>query len=143
MRAARHVHLADPSRGRLVVLRSSAVLALATFAALTTLLLPGPVVARPATLVGSVATTGGTVASASVSSSGRPSTRGADASTAAVTSTLLVAASHGAGPAPAAALPSTSRWLVASAAVLTARGPAGGAAVTLAGTRTSRAPPTV
>ena len=79
MRAARHVHLADPSPGPLEAVRRSAVLALAIFAALATLLLPGPAVARPATVAGgSVATTGGVVTGAG-SSSGRRTHRGEQA----------------------------------------------------------------
>jgi hypothetical protein len=156
MRVARHVHRADPSHGPLEALRRSAVLALATFAALATLLLPGPAVARPANPAGgSVATTGGVVAGTG-SHNGRhrgeqavagrllvsgSSTNGAEASSH-VLAAVLVAASHGAGPTPAATLPSTPRTAVATTSVAGAPSPAGGSDQARAGTPGSRAPPT-
>jgi hypothetical protein len=158
MRAARHARVDDPSRGPLEGLRRSAGLALAAFAAVATLLLPGPAVARPANMAGgSVATTGG-VATGTTSHSGRrthrgeqagaagslagpSSTSGADASSP-VLAAVLVAASHGAGPTPAATLSSTPRAAVATATVAGVPGPTGGSDQARAGTRSSRAPPT-
>jgi hypothetical protein len=119
MRAARSVRIGDPSRGRLQTLSRSAGLALAAFAAVATLLLPGPAVARPANVTGgSVATTGG-VATSATSHSGRRThrgeqgsatrsltgawaTNGADASSR-VLAAVLIAAGH-AGQTPAAAV---------------------------------------
>lgn len=154
MRAARRVHLADPSHRPLHGHRRSVVLAVATFAALVTLLLPGPAVARPANLAGgSVATTGGVAASttahsarrargeqssALLSSAGPTSTRGADVSAVAA----ALAASHGAGPTLTAALPGTSGAVILTVVTAGARGSDGAAVASLAGSRTSRAPPT-
>jgi hypothetical protein len=153
MRAARHVHLADPSGHRLQALRRSAVLALATFAALVTLMLPGPALARPVNLgAGSVATTGGVAASttahsgrrtrneqssAPLSSAGPTSTRGADASAVAA----ALAAAHGAGPTLTAALPDTADAAILAVVAAGARGSQSGTVGHLAGSRTSRAPP--
>jgi hypothetical protein len=158
MRAARHARVDDPSRGPLEALRRSAGLALAAFAAVATLLLPGPAVARPANVAGgSVATTGGVAtaatshstrrthrgeqAGAARSSVGRHSTNGADASSP-VLAAVLVAASHGAGHGPAATLPSTPQAAAATAPVAGEPSATAGSDQARAGTRSSRAPPT-
>jgi hypothetical protein len=154
MRVARHVHLADPSHHGLRGVRRSAVLAVATFAALVTLLLPGPALARPANLTGgSVATTGGVAASATThtgrrtrgeqsssprSSAGPTSTPGADASAAAA----VLTASHGAGPTLTAALNGSSGAVIPTVMAAGPPGPDRGTVASLAGSRTSRAPPT-
>lgn len=156
MRAARSVRIGDPSRGRLQTLSRSAGLALAAFAAVATLLLPGPAVARPANVAGgSVATTGG-VATSATSHSGRRThrgeqgsatrsltgawaTNGADASSR-VLAAVLIAASH-AGQTPAATVPASPRAAAATTTVAGAPSPAGGSDQARAGTPGSRAPP--
>jgi hypothetical protein len=159
MRAARHVHVRVPSPTLLQALRRSLVLALATFAALLTLLLPAPAMARPVNLTsGSVAATG-SAPSGAVSHSGRRTQRGEHArsgrSMAGPSSTsgvdawspmavsAVVAGSSGSGLTLAAALP-PSPWSVTRALGLMRSPDATGAAVVaLAGARSSRAPPTL
>jgi hypothetical protein len=161
MRAARHVHLADPSHRPHTALRRSVGLALAAVAALVTLLLPAPAVARPVNAaLGSVASTGGLAAGGTAHSERRthradhrrspgsgdavsaPATDGSDASSL-VRSFALGAPSHGSGPSSLAALPSAPRPSVG--AVPAAAADASPAALSAAGSGgwSSRAPPAV
>jgi hypothetical protein len=160
MRAARHVHVRVPSRTPLQALRRSLVLALATFAALLTLLLPAPAMARPVNLTsGSVAATGGAL-SGSVSHHGRrtllaeharsgrsvagASTPDVDTWSVAGVSALsaMVAGLSGSGLTLVAALP-TSPSIGSALGLVTSGHDAGAAVAALVGARSSRAPPTL
>jgi hypothetical protein len=136
------------------------VLALATFAALLTLLLPAPAMARPVNLTsGSVAATGG-AASGSVSHHGRRTHRGEQArsgrSVAGSSSTgdvdawsvagvsalsAVVAGSSGSGLTLAAALPPSPSSNASALGLATSGHDAAAAAAALVGARSSRAPP--
>lgn len=159
MRAARHVHVRVPSRTLLHALRRSVVLALATFAALLTLLLPAPAMSRQVNLTsGSVAATGspssgalshngrrthrGEHARSGRSVAGPSSTGGADAWSPTAVS-AVVAGSSGSGLTMAAALPSSPSSVTPALGLVRSPDAAGAAVVALAGARSSRAPPTL
>jgi hypothetical protein len=158
MRAARHVHVRVPSSTLLQALRRSLVLALATFAALLTLVLPAPAVARPVNLAsGSVAATG-TAPSGTVSHHGRrthrgeharsgssvagSSSTGTDAWSPAAVSAVL-GGSSGSGLTLAAALPPSPSSVIRALGLVRSPDAAGAAVLALAGARSSRAPPTL
>jgi hypothetical protein len=160
MGAARHVRLADPSRSPQAALRRSVGLALATVAALVTLLLPAPAVARPVNAAfGSVASTGLATGGTSHTErrtyrgdhlrSGRsgdsvsaPATDASDASSL-VRSAALTAQSHGAGPSSLAALPSAPRPFVGAVSAAGANGSPAALSAARPGACSSRAPPAV
>jgi hypothetical protein len=138
------------------------VLALATFAALLTLLLPAPAMARPVNLTsGSVAAPGG-ASSGSVSNHGRRTLRGeharpgsslagsssigdVDAWSVAGVSALsaVVPGSSGSGLTLAAAPPSSPLSIISALGLVTSGHDAGAAVAALVGARSSRAPPTL
>ncbi|HET8616221.1 MAG TPA: hypothetical protein VFL94_11905 [Actinomycetales bacterium] len=86
MEPARHLRVGvDRGRPGWDRLRRSGVLVVAAFAALATLLVPSPAVARPANaLVGSVASTGGVTGAIAVGHTGRRAQRGDQGGTSAL-----------------------------------------------------------
>lgn len=159
MRAARHVHVRVPSRTLRKAPRRSLMLALATVAALVTLVLPAPAMARPLSLTsGSVAATSG-APSGSSSHNGRRTHRGeharpgrsvvgqaasggADAwSPTAVPA--VTAGSSGSGLTLAAALPPSPSSVLCALTLVRSADDAGAAVLALVGARSSRAPPTL
>jgi len=157
MRAGRDVHVRVPSPSLRPALRRSVMLALATFAALLTLVLPAPAMARPVSPTsGSVAATGG-AASTSVTHSGRRTHRGEQArsgrsvagSTSGVVAWSLtqvsaaVASSSGSGPTLAAALPPSASTAILARTLARSPQDAGAVPLALVGARSSRAPPTL
>jgi hypothetical protein len=159
MRAARHVHVRVPSPTLLQALRRSLVLALATFAALLTLLLPAPAMARPVNLTsGSVAATGSAPSSAvshhgrrthrgeharsGSSVAGSSSTGGADAWSPTAVS-AVVAGSSGSGLTLTAALPPSPSSVTCALGLVRSPDAAGAAVLAAAGACGSRAPPTL
>jgi hypothetical protein len=154
-RAARDAHVAASSRPLVPAARRVLVLAVATFAALVTLVLPAPAMARPVSPVsGSMASAGGAPA-ASVTLSGRRTHRGEQAGSVAGHASTggadawshshasAVAGSSSSGLTLAAALPPSSS--TGSRALGLVRSPhdAGAAPLALVGARGSRAPPTL
>jgi hypothetical protein len=153
MQPVRHVHVAERVHDVASELRRAGVLALATFAALATLVLPTPV-ARPANAVaGSVATTGA-VGGAPVAHTGRRGQRGESsratwsmagaASTGTQVSSVAspVMGSAGAGHSLVAAVPAPATVLPGVAVGLRPHDVAGGAGAAARGAASSRAPPT-
>jgi hypothetical protein len=158
MRAARHVHVRVPSRSPVQAARRCLVLAVATIAALVTLVLPAPAMARPASLTsGSVAATGGALTGPSApigrrthrgeqarsgrSAAGPASTGRADARSLTHVS-AAVAGSSGSGLMLAAALPPSPSTAISALAPARSPQDDGAASLALVGARSSRGPPT-